>query len=199
MHDPLVLLWTIRRPPISPREWHRTTSKRGLRRWNRLPGLIDVWHQEPNDQDAGKVCGWGRARYWHVHHYHLRFWPVFNLRRWLFQPCASCGRRFRYRDARFSYMGTDKTWHEECMSLGDQRKLAKVMLEVLHRLCEFYGITTEEQLREIVVNPDERRDQFLLHYRTWEQLTRYREQPPDERWRAPNQHITERLAERGRP
>lgn len=191
MHDPLVLLWAVRRPPITPKEWRRAFCRDAhpTRGWGRFPLLMDIWHREPRGHDAGKVCGWGGDRYWHVHHYHLRLWPVFNLRRWLFQPCASCGRRFRYHDARIGYMGTHKTWHRECHDLGHLKKDMLKMTETLDRILRLYGINSRDQLREIVLNPDERRDQFLLSYVPWGRIERYRELPREERWRAPNEHL----------
>ncbi len=194
MHDPLVLLWAIRRPPISPREWRRALrlDRHPSRGWSRLPHFLDIWHREPGGRDSGQVCGRNPKRYrWHIHHYHLRFWPVFNLRRWLFQPCARCGRRFRYRDARMGHMSSDKTWHNECMSLGHNESTLLVMTETMDRLLGLWGIESKEQLREVVVRPDERRDQFLLWYRPWERIERYRGLPREDRWRAPNEHLTD--------
>src|SRR5688572_15749492 len=113
MHDPLVLAFSIRRP--APLELWRTirNPKRRWRHGSRLhrlwrdgsTTLLDVWHREPGDRDSGEVCkhyirhqdddgkwhttfkpGWK----WHVHHWHLRFWPTFHLRRWLYTRCAEC-------------------------------------------------------------------------------------------------------------
>ena len=105
MHDPLVMLCEIR-----------------------LIGL-DVWHREPRGHDSGTVCGriprttlariWWTAR--HVHHLHLRWWPAFNIRRWITDHCDHCGKRFRWRQARHSYQSTDKVWHDVCMSLRHVR------------------------------------------------------------------------------
>lgn len=91
-------------------------------RWIRL----DVWHDEPGGADAFTVCGHPtRARLlWtlrHARHLRLRWWPYLNVRRWIKDRCAGCGRRFLWRDARHSYQSTDKVWHDPCMSLRHVR------------------------------------------------------------------------------
>jgi len=176
MHDPLVLLWSIRRPPITPREWRR-------RYW---PAALDIWHREPHGRDSGTVCP-SHTRWRHLHHWHLRFWPAFNFRM-RFKRCAGCGRRMN-RAARFGYMGSDKVWHEECSGLAGLRQERLIMLEVLDRLFITYGIDSRDVLRMAVERPTERRDQFLLSYRPWTMVEHYRSQPPEKRWRAPNEHL----------
>jgi len=106
MHDPSFLAYAI------PRPIH-----------------LDVWHDEPGGADAHEVCGRppqrGPARLWwtirHVRHLHYRFWPWLNVRRWICDRCADCGRRFLWKDARHSYQSTDKVWHDQCMSLRHVR------------------------------------------------------------------------------
>jgi hypothetical protein len=93
------------------------------------PVRLDVWHDEPGGADAFTVCGrppqGGVARLrWtirHGRHLHYRFWPYLKVRRWVKDRCEGCGRRFLWRDARFSYQGTDKVWHDPCMSLRHLR------------------------------------------------------------------------------
>lgn len=90
---------------------------------------LDVWHTEPGGADAFTVCGtppnataaalWWAVRHWR--HLHYRWWPYLNVRRWICDRCAGCGRRFLWRDARCSYMGSDQVWHEPCMSLRHVR------------------------------------------------------------------------------
>jgi hypothetical protein len=177
VHDPLELLWSIKRPPVTPKEWRRS-------RW---PLMLDIWHREPKGRDSGTVCP--RDTHWHhLHHWHLRFWPVFNFRM-RFKRCAQCGRRMNTA-TRNSYMGSDKVWHNECGDLGSLRQNQLITSEVLDRLLVHLGVESEDELKAIVVRPGEHRDQFLLYYRTWGLLERYRSQPPEERWRAPNEHLT---------
>lgn len=187
MHDPLVLLWTIRRPPITRKEWRRLREKPF--RWYRLPILIDIWHREPKGRDSGSVCDRRRWR-WHLHHWHVRVWPVYHLRTWLFQRCDECGRRSTYGYAWHGYMSSDRVWHSECMEAAHGRSDRKLMGEVLHRLFEFYGITDDAMLRAIVAPGPERRDLFLLWYRPWQQVEHYRGLGIEDRWKAPNQRFT---------
>ena len=100
MHDPTVMVFNI--PRIR----------------------LDVWHDEPNGHDSGTVCkgmgstelSWHNVRWaWkHRDHLHYRFWPYLTVKRWLFDHCDLCGKRFLWKQARFSYMSTDKVWHEYC-------------------------------------------------------------------------------------
>lgn len=178
MHDPLVLLWSVKRPPITPREWRR----------HRWPLVLDVWHREPKGRDSGTVCPY-RTHWRHPHHWHLRFWPVFNFRM-RFKRCAQCGRRMNTA-ARFGYMGTDKVWHNECQGYGEGLQGRLLLSEVLDRLFVTHGINSRDDLRMAVERPTESRDQFLLSYRPWEMVESYRAKPPEERWRAPNEHLTQ--------
>lgn len=158
MHDPSVLLWDNK--------------------------ILEVWHEEPGGRDSGSVCPYRSMRR-HPHHWRVRFMPYVRLRRRL-DRCAMCGRRMN-KATRFGYMGSGKVWHEQCSELASQRSDKKLLLEVLDRLASAHGIDDQETLRSLVVRP-ERRDQFLLYYRTWGMLTRYRD--GDDKWRAPNEHIT---------
>lgn len=89
---------------------------------------LDVWHDEPGGRDAFEVCGHaphGAARImWtlrHRRHLHYRWWPWLNVHRWITHRCDGCGKRFRWKEARHSYQGTDKVWHDPCMSLRHVR------------------------------------------------------------------------------
>lgn len=93
------------------------------------PIRLDIWHDEPGGHDAFTVCGHppqrGIPRIWwalrHARHLHYRWWPYLNIRRWIVDRCDGCGRRFLWRDARHSYQGTSKVWHDPCMSLRHVR------------------------------------------------------------------------------
>lgn len=103
MHDPMVMVFDVR------------------------PLRLDVWHDEPGDHDSGTVCkgmgnsgiSWHNLRWaWqHRDHLHYRWWPYLRVRRWLVDRCAECERRFFWKDQRFSYMGSDSTYHQQCMTL----------------------------------------------------------------------------------
>ena len=178
MNDPSVLIADIAGVPLSPRS---------LRRWRRglgRPALLEVWHEEPGGHDSGTKCAY-RAMRWHAHHWRVRFMPYIEQRR-RFDRCAGCGTRMN-RAVRFGYMGSDKVWHEWCSARAAMQSDRRLLLEVLDRLASAYGIDDEQTLRSLVVRP-ERRDQFLLYYRTWQMLSHYR--TSDDKWRAPNEHLT---------
>jgi hypothetical protein len=98
----------------------------GIRAWRIR---LDIWHNEPGGADAFTVCGmspekgWARIRWAirHARHLHYRFWPYLHVKRWIKDRCAGCGRRFLWKDSRHSYMGSDKVWHDPCMSLRHVR------------------------------------------------------------------------------
>lgn len=92
------------------------------------PVHLDIWHDEPGGHDSGTICGYaphGPARLWwtirHARHLHYRFWPYLHVKRWIVDRCEECGRRFLWKDGRYSYQSTDKVWHNECMSLRHVR------------------------------------------------------------------------------
>jgi hypothetical protein len=125
MHDPLTVAFEIRRPwpkvhALRPRpdgKPHKTISLPFVRVLGRefyFPGLIVVWHRDPEkggDDDScrhdwQKRYGFKRS-FWvytlHVHHWHIQVCPAQAFRRWLLTRCAGCGRRFRYGYSPISY------------------------------------------------------------------------------------------------
>lgn len=104
MHDPDILLYEV--PVIR----------------------LDIWHREPSGHDSGTVCGhaphgWHQVLWTlrHVRHLRYRWWPAFRIRKWLLDRCDHCGRRFRWREGRYSFQSTDKVWHDPCMALRHVR------------------------------------------------------------------------------
>lgn len=93
------------------------------------PLRLDVWHDEPDGHDAFEVCGHppqtAVARlvwtFRHRRHLHYRWWPYLHVHRWITHRCADCGKRFRWKEARHSYPGANKVWHDVCMSLRHVR------------------------------------------------------------------------------
>ncbi len=180
MHDPAVMVTSIRRPAITKRE----------RRLTVRPSLIEVWHDEPDDHDSGEICKQrGKRLLLHVTHLRIKFIPWRNLRH-RFIRCDLCGRRMNTA-SRHSFMGTDKIWHRECMSLNHLRNESLLMAEVLHRFATLAEVSSEEDMRDLMVDPSDPRDQFLLWYRPWKKLLWYRDLLPEDRWRTPNQHFKE--------
>lgn len=93
--------------------------------------VMDVWHVEPDDRDSGTVCKGLRgsdltahnvAWAW-KHRSHLKITVILyrDVKRWLYDRCAECGYRFLWKQSRFGYQGSDKVWHDKCMSLGHTR------------------------------------------------------------------------------
>lgn len=124
MHDPMVLIFAIKRP------WpQRSTIGRKRRLY--WPPMLDVWHVEPQGRDSGTVCkgmggsdlSWHNVRWaWtHRRHLSLRFWPYLSVKRWLVDRCAECGRRFFWKDDRHGYMSSDAVYHDRCMTLRHVR------------------------------------------------------------------------------
>jgi hypothetical protein len=94
--------------------------------------VVTIWHREPGGHDSGEVCrhwkrqpdgtvkvvnGWR----WHVRHWRIQVHLAQRIHQWLTHRCDGCGRRFGYREDRYSYMSTDKVWHDPCMSLRHVR------------------------------------------------------------------------------
>lgn len=115
MHDPMVVAIEIRRPwpKVSKLRHPKPTRLRGAF-WSIAghelywPGLITIWHVEPNEADAGTHC---TPRTWkrHVHHWRLQVHPWQHFRRWAFTRCAWCGGRSRRGD----YVNVGLGWGHE--------------------------------------------------------------------------------------
>lgn len=118
MHDPMVVAFEIRRP------WPKISKisdarPRGIRgafwRFRNVelywPGMLTIWHVEPDGRDAFEVCGpWQSQRWrWHVHHWRLQFAPWQHFRRWAFTRCTWCGGPSRRGD----YVNTGRGWDAE--------------------------------------------------------------------------------------
>jgi len=150
------------------------------RRWRKhgfLPSLVEVWDDAEDMGDRGMGITFGT--------YRAKFvpWQTFRHR---FVRCAECGRRMN-KATRNGYPRSDKTWHSECMSMGSYRSNELVLLEALDRLLNAYSIETKDQLRSLVDNPFESRDQFLVWYSTMGRVEWYRKLPNEKKWRAPGQ------------
>lgn len=90
---------------------------------------LDIWHREPGGHDASSVCGYApnrgvRRLVWaarHVRHWRLTWRRYRNVKRWLVDRCDGCGKRFRWKEARYGYQSSDRVWHDPCMSLRHVR------------------------------------------------------------------------------
>lgn len=129
----------------SPRHWSPFQVAFG-REWY-FPALVTVWHVEPKGHDSGTVCKharrWedehGEWHYkslngwrWHVWHWHIQIPPVQTVKRFLFERCIECGRRFPWGYAPVSHQwdGPPTRWfrinrrsyHHECSALVHTRR-----------------------------------------------------------------------------
>lgn len=110
-------------PWYRPEGWELVIARRRIGMFK----LAVIWHGEPEGRDSGTVCkgmlgtdlNWHNVKWaWkHRHHLSVQVLPYQRIRQWLFTRCAECGHRFFWKQARFGYMGGDKTYHEKCMSL----------------------------------------------------------------------------------
>lgn len=91
-----------------------------------MPEVTDL----PNGRDAFEVCGHppnrGPSRLaWmvrHIRHLRLNWRRHQKVKRWIVDRCDGCGRRFGFREARYSYQSSERAvWHDPCMSLRSVR------------------------------------------------------------------------------
>jgi hypothetical protein len=81
------------------REDHFTGVMAGIARWmlrDRRP-----WYRHPR---------------WHIHHWKIQIRPLQKLRRWVFDRCGQCGKRFDWNEApiTYSWYGKGPCFHEGC-------------------------------------------------------------------------------------
>lgn len=160
MHDPMAVAFEIRRPwprrssafgrgdkpdwqvTIHGGKWWRPGAYspfvRAFGKTWYFPSLVTIWHVEPGGADSGEVCKhWVDGKHrnawrYHVHHWHLQISPLQKLRRWIFERCELCGRRYPYGYAPISHQWdrqrdghwwniTAGAYHHECSSLVSLR------------------------------------------------------------------------------
>lgn len=133
--------------PVYP--WYRPIGWR-LRLAGRayeLRKVGTIWHREPGGADSLTVCSRNRRRWaWHVHHWKLQWYLEQRLRRFLFERCAECGRRFPWGYAPVSHQwdGPKSRWwrihrtnfHHECSVLGMVRRRSEEQTEVVKSLMD---------------------------------------------------------------
>lgn len=56
---------------------------------------------------------WWKHPRWHIHHWRIKIHPLQNLRRFLFERCATCGKRFSWGYAPIS--NGSEVFHHECV------------------------------------------------------------------------------------
>ena len=114
-------------PWWQPRAWSVRVASHSLRWWR----VIEIWHSEPGGRDAGKVCGYPpdselglTSVVWacrHRAHLRMTVLPYQRVKRWLFDRCDDCGKRFLWKQNRNGYQSSDAVYHDACMSLRHVR------------------------------------------------------------------------------
>ena len=60
-----------------------------------------------------KLRPWYKHPRWHIHHWHIQFHPLQNLKRRYWDKCSVCGKRGFKGSAHSDWNGT-RIWHSEC-------------------------------------------------------------------------------------
>ena len=129
----------------NPRYWSPFQVAFG-REWY-FPSLVTVWHVEPKGHDSGTICKhWNRWQddtgewhaksinrwRWHFWHWHIQIPPVQTVKRFLFERCIECDRRFPWNYSPVSHQWDHDrpkwfrinklAYHHECSSLVHARR-----------------------------------------------------------------------------
>jgi len=57
---------------------------------------------------------WYKHPRWHIHHWKIQIEPLQRIRRFLFDRCCLCGKRFKYNETPLGNWDGDKIWHQSC-------------------------------------------------------------------------------------
>jgi hypothetical protein len=159
-----------------PRPWPRKSSISGRRYW---PALVTVWHVEPGGHDAFEVCKHASRWQWHVWHWKVQIRPLQTLKRFLFERCIECGRRYPWGYAPVSHQwdGPGSRWfrigrlnyHHECSSLVHLRRTRESDERLIRHLFAAYrlGIDLDEaealgRLTDATARPLEFQESYRL-------------------------------------
>lgn len=201
MHDPMVVAFDIPRPwPQARRKTRPDGARLRLRpfrrhRWDLRPAAfskfwqvgdyelywtsaITVWHVEPNGHDALTVCE-RRGRWkWHVHHWRIQVAIEQRLRRFLFERCELCGRRYPWGYAPVSHQWDaprsrwfkvePHAYHHECSSLVSLRRERERDEQLIRHLLAEVRVRADESEAEVLArltDPKNRSMDFNLSYR----------------------------------
>lgn len=162
--------WATWRKPWNGWMAFWTVAGRGLY-W---PPMIVVWHREPGGHDSGEICkhhtraGWNETKgvwivkvsnrwRWHMHHWRIQVPFLGNIRRFFFERCIECGRRYPWGYATFSHQWdeprgkwfriTHRAYHYECSSLVHYRRENEYLTELVKYLAiEIAARSHEDEL-----------------------------------------------------
>jgi hypothetical protein len=147
MWDDHTVAWEIRAP-----WWKRSQYfKRG--RWH--PPLVTIWHVDPHG-DRRWPCG-GRTdtrRRWrfHVHHWKLQIHPWQDLKRYLFERCAACGKGYPWGYAPVQH--GKGTVHVQCSRVIGYRvrveRLEEVVRAAVNGYCRTLDMEPAEALKVLL-------------------------------------------------
>jgi len=173
MHDPMVVAMDIPRPwpkrqqklstgpqwqarygwakwyDLRPSSFMRFSTLAGRRYY--WPSTVTIWHVEPDERDALTVC---HGKHWksHVHHWKIQVHLLGRIKRFLFERCQECGRRFPYGYAPVSHQWdepsapwfkvTRRAYHHECSALVSARRTQSMDEVIVKGLVETLATNT---------------------------------------------------------
>ncbi len=90
-----------------------------------IPNSVEedkFWREEQARSFFGAIAGWilRERRYWfkkprwHFWHWRFQIHPLQAVRRWLFDRCDKCGKRFAYGESPCGEWSGNRVWHMTC-------------------------------------------------------------------------------------
>lgn len=154
--------------PVYP--WYRLKAWKPFRiagRALRLWPVGTIWHNEPGGKDALTVCrnritnddgefvrfttGWR----WHIHHWSFQWFFEQRLRRFLFERCKECGRRYPWGYAPVSHSWGEpksrwfkvegRAYHHECSALRSLRASHDELEQLIRELVDVLSIAGRDE------------------------------------------------------
>ena len=167
-----------------PKGW---TSFRVAGRALRLWPVGTIWHNEPGGKDAFTVCrrrinndagefvrysnGWR----WHVHHWSLQWFFEQRLRRFFFERCRKCGRRYPCGYAPVSHSWGEgksrwfhvepRAYHHECSALGRMHNEYETATEIIRQLVVLLRVAGQDEADVLEWLSKGPLNEFRLHYK----------------------------------
>lgn len=145
--------------------------------------LGTIWHHEPGGRDALTVCGRnpdgsrkpGRGWAWHVHHWSFQWFFARRLRRFLFERCKGCGRRYPWGYAPVSHQWDEpsapwfkverRAYHHECSALLSLRQDRETHEQIIRELVTLLRAGGQDEADVIDWLSKGPLSEFRLHYK----------------------------------